>query len=59
MLLKIKLKFKLSGHQKRRFYSLLGDNTDHNINIFDGKNIHHHGLGSIMVANANFSSESK
>ena len=59
MLLKIKLKFKLFVHQKRRFYSLLGDNSDHNINIYDGKNIHHHGLGSIMVANANFSSESK
>ena len=40
------------------FLQLVEDNTDHNINTIDGKN-RDHDLGSIVVANGNFSSESQ
>ena len=40
------------------FLQFVGDHTDHNINTIDDKNMHH-GFGSILVAQGNFSSESK
>ena len=40
------------------FLQFVWDNTDHNINIVDSQN-KHYGLGSIVVANGNSSSESK
>ena len=36
------------------FLQFVGDNTDHDIATIDGKNTHH-GLGSIAIANGNFS----
>ena len=36
------------------FLQYVGDNTDHNLATLDGKNTHH-GLGSIAIANGQFS----
>lgn len=38
------------------FIQYVGDNTDHDLATIDGKNTHH-GLGSISIANGNFSNE--
>ena len=56
MWLKINLQLNLSAHQNRHFYSLFGENTGQCNRL---KKNTHHSLGSIVVANGNFSSESK
>ena len=58
MLLKINLQLKLSIHQKQHFYSLLGIALII-ISIQSMVKNMHHGFGSIMFVNGNFSSEFK